>query len=448
MRQIVKQRLWKLLVVLAVGAIASAAMAQSGRYRTKPGGHSQAAHRGANHAQQQAGARQFVDAALARKPTVPIENPLELAAFFRNLQQLESKPASAVHVVQYGDSHTAADFFTGAVRKQLQSQFGDGGIGWVDAGRPFAGYRAGDTGHSMSAEWRAVGTHFQHLPDGNLGPAGVAVETSEANALLRLEATVGHVELDYLQQPQGGRIEIVNPEDGSRPPLVVPTEGALAARAVEVQVPPGRRTIQVRTIDATPVRLFGWTVDNPSGITWEAAGLNGAEATLISRWDEVEQEALLRRRNPALVVLAYGTNEAANLDWNVASYMQAFGRVVDRIHRIAPQASILVLGPGDRQVRTRGHGWRSFADRTSVIVEAQRAVCRTHGCGWWDWRTRMGASGSMNRWVAAGLAQADHTHYTQAGYALLAGAFVEDLNQAFENWKTKPTRGARTSRMR
>src|SRR5699024_2958722 len=34
-------------------------------------------------------------------------------------------------VTQFGDSHSAADFFTGELRTQLQARFGNAGIGWV-----------------------------------------------------------------------------------------------------------------------------------------------------------------------------------------------------------------------------------------------------------------------------------------------------------------------------
>src|SRR5207302_11012269 len=44
-----------------------------------------------------------------------------------------------VTILQIGDSHTAADFFTGELRKRLQARYGDGGVGYVTAGRPHIG---------------------------------------------------------------------------------------------------------------------------------------------------------------------------------------------------------------------------------------------------------------------------------------------------------------------
>jgi len=39
----------------------------------------------------------------------------------------------------------------------------------------------------------------------------------------------------------------------------------------------------------------------------------------------------------------------------------------------------------------------------------------------------MGGAGSMNRWLRAGLAQADRVHLTSAGYNVLGAHFYKDL---------------------
>ncbi len=99
------------------------------------------------------------------------------------------------------------------------------------------------------------------------------------------------------------------------------------------------------------MRLLGLSTENASGITYEAAGINGAEASLFLRWNDALQEPLLAAVNPALVVLAYGTNEASDRNWTEESYAAMFTRIVERIRRAAPSASILVVGPPDRALR-------------------------------------------------------------------------------------------------
>ena len=51
-------------------------------------------------------------------------------------------------------------------------------------------------------------------------------------------------------------------------------------------------------------------MENRRGLTFETLGINGAQANVISGWNEAVWAAEVAARNPALVILAYGTNEA------------------------------------------------------------------------------------------------------------------------------------------
>jgi hypothetical protein len=185
------------------------------------------------------------------------------------------------------------------------------------------------------------------------------------------------------------------------------------------------------------VRLLGFVTEQP-GVTYEAIGLNGAEASLMTRWDQTVFDGYLRHRDPALIVLAYGTNEASDHNWTYEAYRSLLGGLVDHLHATVPEASILVIGPPDRSIRVRlgrrRSAWRAY-DQTLHITDAQRDTCRTHGCAFWSWRERMGGLGSMNLWAADGLAQIDHVHFTSRGYVQLADYLYSDIIAAYTAWK-------------
>ncbi len=96
--------------------------------------------------------------------------------------------ARTVRVMQFGDSHTAADMFTGEARARMQALFGDGGIGFSYAGHPFAGYRILGSGRGQSGGWTTLGTHFTQLGDAELGLGGVAIQSSRAGESVSLDA--------------------------------------------------------------------------------------------------------------------------------------------------------------------------------------------------------------------------------------------------------------------
>ena len=62
----------------------------------------------------------------------------------------------------------------------------------------------------------------------------------------------------------------------------------------------------------------------------------------------------LSTRDPRLVVLQYGTNEADDPDLDLEKLAQYYDETILRIRAAAPTASILILGPPDVGVREAG----------------------------------------------------------------------------------------------
>jgi lysophospholipase L1-like esterase len=373
---------------------------------------------------------------------VGIENPRALHPFFDQLHQLEADPKSQlVRVIQFGDSHTAGDSFTGALRTLFQEKFGDGGAGFSFAGYPFAGYHIHGTKRAQSIGWLALGTHLKDIGDGMVGMGGVSLSTEAAGNWVSLDTDATSLQIQYLIQPNGGSIEI---RDNDTLIATVSTANSDTsapdtAGHFDASVQPGPHHFEVLTVDQAPVRLLGLSTENSSGVTYEAAGINGAEASLFLRWNEALQQTLMLETNPALIVLSYGTNEAGDHNWTEEGYAAMFQRIIERCRRLAPNASILVVGPPDRALRAGRRAWKPFAG-VDRIVAAQRSVCRKMHCAYWDQRSRMGGLGSMRDWVSISWAQPDHTHFTGEGYTELASALFSDIVQQYDTYQAPLTR--------
>ncbi len=364
-----------------------------------------------------------------------IEQAEALDSFFSQLYALErSSSLRTVHALHFGDSHTAADEFTGQMRSLLQQKFGNGGAGYSFAGYPFAGCRIYGTKREQSSGWTTIGNHFREPNDGLLGLGGLAIETSRAGERIGFDAPFTYGELEYLQRPEGGDVSIYQ---DSRLIATVSTKGESGPGYYAFDSPDGDHHVEVVTMTDSPVRLLGVVADRNSGVTYEAIGINGAEAAQILKWDEEMQKAYFQRRSPSLIVLDYGTNEASNRSWTYDAYSEMFRGLIGRLRRAVPDAAILVLGPPDRYLLTRSgrkRVWKPF-EGTATIIKAQRDVCAALGCAFWDKRERMGGYGAMRQWAYAGWAQADHTHFTASGYRELANALFSDIMQRYEIYK-------------
>jgi len=369
---------------------------------------------------------QYLDGSAAS----PIQQPGALAPVFEQIYRMSSaQTRMPVHIIHFGDSHTAADDWTGGLRDHFRERFGDGGSGFSLAGHPFLGYRRFDARGGATTGWETVGGRYG-TGDGLFGLGGVGIVTWRPGQSVFLSAECDRLEIHYLQQPGGGRVTLYDYDERLED---FSTEGELAPGFVRYQTPPGPHRFLLKTLDARPVRLFGWVADREAGVTYEALGLNGAEASVILKWNETMLATYLQRRDPGLIVLAYGTNEATDPYWAHEDYQAMFSSLLRRLRQDAPAASILVLGPADRWQRYQGK-WRLVPGIDRIVADEQHA-CRENGCAFWDTRTRMGGTGAMKDWVYAGLAQADYVHFTSAGYRRLADVLFADLMQQYDAYK-------------
>ena len=379
-------------------------------------------------AKSRAEAHNFVYENVANGADIPVENAAALIPFFEQLYRHQrGKEVGPVRILHYGDSHTAADEWTGDLRTRFQEKFGDGGSGFSLAGRPYNSYRRMDVRSGSTRGWHTDGL-VGRAGDGVYGLGGISLSTASAHEAVYLDANAAEYELFYYQQPGGGTLQIY---DNGMPMEQVSTDGAAGPAYYRLEAIPGMHRVEAETLDRGPVRLFGWVAENPTGVTYEELGINGAEASLVLGWNEETLRSNIERRNPALIVLAYGTNEAGRKDWTLESYREMYSRLIQRLRADAPTATILVVGPPDRTQKLRKVGWQTM-EKVDVIAEAQREAALANGCAFWDLREKMGGKGSMLKWVAAGMAQADHVHFTGAGYRMLGDAVFRDVMSQYD----------------
>lgn len=381
-------------------------------------------------------ARENVSAAAERVSAGNIEYAGALVPFFEQLYRHQAGLTEGpLRMLHYGDSHAAADEWTGGMRQAFQSRFGDGGSGYSFAGRPWNGYRRLDVKGWSTPGWYTDGLIGRN-GDGRYGLGGISMTASRPREAVYLVAEGEKLEVFYLQQPGGGAINVY--DNGA---LVerVSTGGDLGPGYYVYQTASGPHRFEIETVEYKPVRLFGWAVENAKGVTYETLGINGAQASIAFAWDESLLADNIARRSPALIVLAYGSNEARNKDWTSETYRDMFLQLLERYRKAAPAASILVLGPPDQAIQMGRAGWVP-AVKLDMIVEAQRQAAAQMGCAFWDLRTRMGGKGAMRNWVLAGMAQGDYVHFTAPGYRLIGEALYRDLMAQYEEFLAVRTR--------
>ena len=362
--------------------------------------------------------------------------------FYEALWSTEKRePRAVTRIVHYGDSPTTADLITGDVRTLLQRRFGDAGHGFVLPAKPWAWYQ--HTGASVSGSgWEMLpASHFE-MRDGLFGLGGVTF-TGEAGASSRVVLqTAGHTDFEvwFLRQPGGGAFTFR--ADGEPLGRVDTAAERKAPGFAAFHASQGARTLDVR-VEQGSVRLFGISAGKPGpGVVYDSLGLNGASITVLSRiFNQEHWAAELRHRDPDLVVINYGTNEADFGQFVDHGYQKELRAAIARIRAAVPRASILVMSPMDRGYRT-GPGEIATMPAIPRIVAIERRVAAETGCGFFDTFAAMGGEGTMARWYAAQprLVSADFIHPIPAGGKLIAVAFTRELGAGLNRYKLRAVR--------
>ena len=365
----------------------------------------------------------LVAAALAQ--VAPVEGPQRIAPFFDALARLDSGGDATVRITHLGDSHVAADMWTGPLRTALQTRFGDGGRGFVLAGRAWRSYVQAGVRTDSPGRWRVDGLRGG-IDDGLWAPGGCSLATSDPAATSRIEAATPFtdVEVHFVRQPAGGCFGLRADE---RSLGRVSTRGPwLSSGARRISVPDGATTLSVRPLGGGETRLLGVSLlSGRSGVVYDALGTNGAKVSHLLRPDVDVVGGLLERFAPSLVVLSFGANELYDDHLDRDRYATNLARALTRVRRAAP-GSCLLTGPPDMLRERRP------PPLSAALRETQRALAAAHGCAFWDAQAAMGGPGSIRRWKRAGRARGDFVHLTRDGYGALADALFSALMTAYD----------------
>ena len=386
--------------------------------------------------------------AMALSQPTPVVDPRRrsLRALHAALRAAAAGEGQA-RIAVWGASHTAADQWTGHLRRALQQRFGDAGHGYLLPVRWHGGVRHQDVVIEGSAGW-TVHRHreLDPVPIVDGGYAGVAASSASPAEWMRLSTctdnvcgrSVDRLDLWLRGGPSAGGVRLR--VDGGEERLVEARQPREGVRVETLRLADGAHTVELRPAGDGETWLYGVAFERSApGVIVDAVGIPGMRAAIWLHWRADRQVKLIRHRAPHLIVLAYGTNDVGDDAPHPADQLESWRRVLARVKAAAPRAGCLIVGPTDRPLPPGRDGLRAPRPKTAAIIAVQRRAAAEFGCGHWDAFSAMGGHGAMRRWVSAGLAQRDHVHLTAMGYAVLAERWLAALLEGLPVDLRRPT---------
>ena len=362
-------------------------------------------------------------------------------------------------ILQLGDSHTAADFFSGRVRERLQQAFGEGGDAFLAPGKPHVGVRSALFSTDTSGDWSYEALQRNSDDRKRLHLSGFNAVARHAASTMTLKARNGrvydHADVSFLKQPGGGKAEVLLDGASAGEVDLDGDAGAEVTFDARPRAGQGFRELQVRTLDGDPVAVTGVEVGREGdGVSYLSIGYPGATVQLLQRLDGGNFAEDIRRLEPDIIVLAFGTNEGFNDNLDVAGYVQQYEQIVRRLQAIRPGLRIVMVGPADAarpaggchaagvgqrcapsgevqtaSIEASGNCRLPIPPKLNAVREAQRKLAARLGAAFWDWSTVQGGVCGAQAWAAANppLMAHDYVHMTLEGYKQSADRFADFL---------------------
>lgn len=318
-----------------------------------------------------------------------------------------------LHLVQFGDSHTAGDYFTGAVRAFMHEKLGDGGLGY---GMPM--YVQGQRLESWGYDNQGFALATARNQDTGIG--GV-LALAKTGASIGVRAKTGarreRISFEIKQAPNDAPL-LVTDTTGKVQSLRVAQNNQWQITTLELSLP-----FSVYAPNNTNTAIAGYWGDRGKGARISALGINGARQNIMAR----QSLANLRTLGVDVVALAYGTNEAVDANTNIAQARQDLINAI-KILRATSQAAIVIIGAPESLSSQNGVcGVR--APSLDAIQALQREVAQSMRTLYWDWQGEMGGACTAKNFIDQKMMAKDGVHFSAQGYQQAGRRFAQDLWQ-------------------
>ena len=384
-------------------------------------------------------------AAVAKAPAVA--NVGGLDNFLAALRQTKAD-GSPVRIAYFGDSMIEGDLITSDLRNSLQAAFGGSGVGYVPIHTVAADFR--ETIHeTASTNWQEYNLVSPKLPaEFPLGISGHVFVPRVATAAADSADAPGE---SWVQFQTGQRFAPVRRfararlfyGPGTEPAQVLATtDGHAVAHALdgtailnELTLTPARPARQLRLAFTTPGPrpVYGVSFEGAGGVVLDNFSFRGNSGMSLTRIPFRELAAFGKALDYRLIILHYGVNVADARNKTYGWYARAMTRVVDRMQRAFPGASILIIGMSDKSSRIEGE----FVTDPSVprLLAAQQQLAKRNHAAFWNLFEAMGGENSMVSWVedSPPLANRDYTHVNARGARRIAGLLFDYLMAEYQH---------------
>lgn len=343
--------------------------------------------------------------------------------FFRSLSKTKSE---AVRIAFFGDSFIEGDILCGSFRDTLQQVLGGRGVGFVPITSEVAQFRT--TIQHQFGNWEThsiVSKRNEMHPLGISGHCFVPLPENyvEYKPTKKRSTDFSQVRIFYKNPLQSSIDYVVNDS------LHVKTALASSGSVQQFEIYQSKiQLLRLSFTETDSLKLYGASFENGPGLYVDNFSMRGNSGVGLSMIPESSLAQFNALQNYKLIILQYGLNVVSLTDLtNFTSYQISMVRVINRLKRIFPESSFLLISVSDRASNQNGK-FATYPD-IPLMRDVQREIAKQCKITFWDMYQAMGGENSMVKFAEAkpALAAKDYTHLTYWGGKKIALKLVNTL---------------------
>jgi len=373
--------------------------------------------------------------------------------FFESLAliQLAEK---GIRILHYGDSQIEGDRITDYLRQKLQGHFGGSGPGII-AAMPVA--QSVGIRQSWSDNWDRY-TNFalidKRVPHKNFGVAAGFCRFAEfkdtvtnKKAWLKMKtiksagpSVTNYSKVKIFYSSPAKKVKIDLYENGTLNKSDTLAQGGnFNVMQFNLTQLPG--TVELKFEGKASPDIYGISLEGTDGVMVDNFGLRGSSGTFFNQTNLSHLKLFYDYLNTKLIILQFGGNalpaiKNEQMCTDFGGYLRA---QINSIKKIAPGASILVVGPSDMSIK-EGENYVTYPQLENLRDAIRNAAFQTNSA-FFDMYDCMGGKNSMLSWVEQGIAATDYIHFSPAGArkiaVLLYSAIMNDYNNFIQKKNKK-----------
>lgn len=363
--------------------------------------------------------------------TPVVENFSGNTSILKNFAKaLNNAKNGKVRIAHFGDSVIEGDLISADLRKNLQSQFGGSGVGFVAINSPDIAFR-NTTRLSYSDNWKygaVFASNSDKLPVGLNG----AVAYTNGNSWVNYEpyGLYGikqfHSAKLYYQSDAGGNITVGTNTSGEK---TFTLKGSKKIEELDLGLSGRVKNVKITIPAGTKGNFYGVSFEEGNGIYVDNYPLRGNSGIALRDVPESMLKDFSKYLDYDLILLHFGLNMLEQNMKDLSWYESAMSKIISQFKSVYPKAGIVVIGVQDKGIKKGS----KFVTEPSVLklLETQKKIAADNSVAFWNLFEAMGGEGAMSKWVADGKAQKDYTHVNTEGAKKMADLLTDAINDYY-----------------